>query len=48
MAEPCVFPTCRDAADVRRADGSLSCALHEHVTVTGSWVPDRHNATSHE
>lgn len=42
MPEPCVFPDCTAAAAVRRTDGTLSCHLHEHVTVatSGSWLED--------
>lgn len=48
MPEPCVFPDCPLPAGVRRTDGTHSCHLHEHTTVTGSWIPDHHTNTSKE
>lgn len=42
-AEPtCVFPDCRYDA---RPDHP-TCELHQNVTVTGSWVADRHDEAS--
>jgi hypothetical protein len=42
MTTDCGFPECRE--DVIADTGM--CATHDHTTVTGSWVKDRHDATS--
>nr|WP_324130792.1 hypothetical protein [Aeromicrobium sp.] len=42
----CTFPHCPSAATAHNRAGQDVCKPHEPVVITGSWVPDHHDATS--